>query len=290
MDGILNIDKPAGLTSRDVVNLVQRLVRPAKVGHAGTLDPLATGVLVVCVGKATRLIQYIQQLPKCYRAEFLLGRQSNTDDIEGDVTLLDNASTPALRDIEGALPQFLGRIEQRPPAFSALKIAGQPAYKLARKGQAVELAARPVEIHGLQVLAYDYPRLLMEIRCGSGTYVRSLGRDLAQSLGTAAVMSALQRTTIGGFRVAAADAPQDLDASNLNSRLLNLETAVAHLPAIQLNAEEVHKVRHGVRLRRPQHGLQGPTRGLDSAGRLLAVMTEHDRDTLRVETNLVAEG
>ena len=189
--GLLNLNKPAGMTSRDVVNIVQRLSRPAKAGHAGTLDPLADGVLVVCVGSATRLIEYVQRMPKRYVGTFLLGRQSPTEDIEGEVTELPDAPVPTREQIEAAARRFVGRIEQRPPAFSALKIRGRPAYKLARQGKPVELAPRPVEIYRIEVKKYRYPELVLEIDCGGGTYVRSLGRDLAESLGTAAVMSAL---------------------------------------------------------------------------------------------------
>src|SRR5437868_5550844 len=139
MFALLNVNKPAGITSRDVVNRLQRLVRPAKVGHAGTLDPLATGVLVVCLGQATRLIEYVQQMPKTYHGTFLLGRESDTEDIEGDVKELPNAPRPSRAEIDAALPQFVGRIEQRPPAYSALKVGGERAYDKARRGEAVVL-------------------------------------------------------------------------------------------------------------------------------------------------------
>src|SRR3954463_11650952 len=134
MFGFLNIDKPAGMTSRDVVNQVQRALRPLKVGHAGTLDPLATGVLVIAVGQATRLVQYVQRLPKTYRGTFLLGRRSDTEDVDGQVVELIDAPTPSLPALESAAQQFIGTIQQRPPAYSALKIAGQRAYELARRG------------------------------------------------------------------------------------------------------------------------------------------------------------
>src|SRR5262245_7182097 len=171
MFGLLNIDKPAGVTSRDVVNRVQRLVRPLKVGHAGTLDPLATGVLVVAIGQATRLVEYLQRLPKTYQGTFLLGRTSDTEDIEGTVIELTDTSIPTEQQIQGALPQFLGTIDQTPPAYSALKVSGQRSYDLARRGQAVDLAARPVEIHDLQLVRFAYPELELLIRCGSGTYI-----------------------------------------------------------------------------------------------------------------------
>src|SRR5262245_51397499 len=167
------------MTSRDVVNRVQRLVRPAKAGHAGTLDPLAEGVLVVCIGPATRLIEYVQQMPKEYRATFLLGQRSASDDLESDVEVIADARALAREEIEAALPRFMGRVEQRPPAFSAVKVEGRRAYQLARLGNAVDLALRNVEMYQLDVERYEYPELVLSMRCSSGTYVRSVGRDLA---------------------------------------------------------------------------------------------------------------
>src|SRR4051794_35109294 len=157
MFGLLNIDKPAGLTSRDVVNVVQRLVRPHKVGHAGTLDPLATGVLVVAIGPATRLVEYIQRMAKSYRAVFLLGRTSDTEDIEGKVAELPQAPVPNIEQIESATPRFVGMIDQRPPVYSALKVGGRRAYELARRGETIELAPRRVEVHSIDIVRYAYP-------------------------------------------------------------------------------------------------------------------------------------
>ncbi len=245
MFGILNINKPAGWTSRDVVNRVQRLVRPAKAGHAGTLDPLATGVLVVCVGPATRLISYVQQMPKTYEATFLLGRTSPSDDTETDVVELADAPEPTQAEIEAKLPQFLGTIEQRPPAYSALKVRGQRAYKLAREGQAVELKSRPVEIYELTIDSYAYPELRLTMRCGSGTYVRSLGRDLAESLGTGAVMSALTRTAIGDFCVGEGLNIEQLDGELIGKSLVAPLAAVAHLPRLELSEVQKIELQHG---------------------------------------------
>ena len=199
--GIFNVNKPPGWTSRRAVNHIQRFVRPAKVGHAGTLDPLATGVLLICVGPATRLVEYCHRLPKCYRATFLLGRQSPTDDTEVESEYLPDAPKPTRAQIEAALFQFQGEIEQRPPLFSAVKIQGQRAYKIARKGKQVELPMRVVTIHTIDLITYTYPELVLDIKCGTGTYIRALGRDLAFSLNTAAVMSALERTAIGNFQI-----------------------------------------------------------------------------------------
>ena len=172
MHGLLNLHKPAGVTSRAVVNQIQRLVRPAKIGHTGTLDPLATGVLVVCVGAATRLTEYVQQMRKTYEATFLLGRRSDTDDVDGDVAEISDALQPSQAEIEGALPPFVGAISQRPPDFSAVKIQGQRAYALARLGEPLAIAERTVHVHVLRLVHYVYPQLQLEIECGSGTNVR----------------------------------------------------------------------------------------------------------------------
>lgn len=160
-------------------------MRPVKVGHAGTLDPLATGVLVVCLGPATRLIQYVQQLPKRYTGTFLLGRRSASDDIEEEIVELQNVAVPTIDEVLAVLPRFTGTIQQRPPIYSAIKVKGQRAYDLARAGQDLQLDARPVVIHDLRVVRYEYPELVLDIGCGSGTYIRSLGRDIAESLATA---------------------------------------------------------------------------------------------------------
>ncbi len=245
MFGILNIHKPSEWTSRDVVNRVQRLVRPAKAGHAGTLDPLATGVLVVCVGPATRLISYVQQQQKTYEATFLLGRSSSSDDIESAVTELADAPQPILPEIEAVLPQFLGSIQQRPPAFSALKVKGQRAYELARQGKQVELAPRTVEIYDLRVTGYAYPELRLSMQCGSGTYVRSVGRDLAGALGTKAVMSALTRTAIGEFKLTDALDIEQIDKEAIERNLRPPLDAVRHLQQLQLCEAHIREIQNG---------------------------------------------
>ncbi len=244
--GLLNIDKPPGISSRAAVDRVVRLVRPAKAGHAGTLDPIASGVLAVCIGRATRLIRYVQQWPKRYRATFLLGYQSVTDDIEGDVQLLESAPVPTQDAIVAATVELTGEIEQLPPAFSAVKVAGRRAYELARKGKKVELTPRNVTVYALQVLAYRYPELVLDIECSAGTYVRSLGRDLATRLGTAAVMSALCRTAIGPLRVEDACRLDDLSPATLGDRLLPPLAAVGDLPSVALDASQIEAVGRGM--------------------------------------------
>jgi tRNA pseudouridine55 synthase len=273
--GILNLHKPAEMSSRQAVNVVQRLTRPIKAGHAGTLDPLATGVLVVCVGAATRLIGYVQRMQKQYTGTFLLGRQSPTEDIEGEVTELPGAPIPTREQIAAAACRFVGRIEQRPPAYSAIKVAGRRAYKLARQGQQPQLAARPVEVYRIEVAAYQYPKLVLNVSCGSGTYIRSLGRDLAESLGTSAVMSALVRSSIGSFSLEEAIGPRELNGDNLTQYLQPPLRAVEYLPRVQLSADEVTRLRHGLTITRSAES-ERPQReivALDPAGELVGILT-----------------
>lgn len=280
--GILNVDKPTGITSRDAVNRAEKLLRKVKCGHAGTLDPLATGVLVICVGPATRLIQYVQRLPKKYEAVFQLGRKSVTDDTEGEVEVLSGAPEPTRAEIDAALPQFVGDILQVPPAHSAIKVDGQRAYDLARRGAEFELPARTVSIHKIEVRRYEYPELELAIECGSGTYVRSLGRDLAAALGTAAVMSALVRTAIGGFRLEEAIQLDKLTSDNFAERLQPPLVALQDLPQFKLTEKQLAELRHGrpidVRnLERPPAREPGGVvewAAVDPAGNLAAILFE----------------
>ncbi len=243
--GLLNVHKPIGITSRDVVNRVQRLARRLKAGHAGTLDPLASGVLVVGVGAATRLMAYVQGMPKSYRGTFLLGRQSPTEDVDGPVTELADPPIPTLEQLRAAAQSLTGEIRQRPPAFSALKIEGRRAYDLARAGKQVDLQPRTVVVYRLDVEAYRYPELRLAVECSSGTYVRSLGRDLAASLGTAAVMSQLTRTAIGSFTIEEAVPLDSLHPDNWLDYLLPPLRAVETLPRVVLTDAEIARLQFG---------------------------------------------
>ncbi len=281
MIGLLNINKPAGATSRDAVNRVEWLLRqiakrdggkPAKVGHAGTLDPLATGVLVLCVGPATKLIEHVQRKPKRYRGTFLLGRRSPSDDIELEPEPLPDAPVPTREQIEAALPTFTGVVRQVPPAYSAIKINGQKAYDLARAGEAPEMKPRPVTIHEVAVVSYGFPELVLDIRCGSGTYIRALGRDLAESLGTGAVMSALERTEIGAFRVEEGVDPHTLDEESLIAALAPAGLAVDDLPRLEVTDAEVEELRNGRFLSRDEAPAGEALAAFDPRGRLVAQM------------------
>jgi tRNA pseudouridine55 synthase len=288
--GLLNLYKPAGLTSRDVVDRVQRLVRPAKAGHAGTLDPIATGVLVVCVGNGTRLIEYVQQAAKRYRGTFQLGVSSPTEDIEGELTALDSPPQPTLEAVTAAAERFVGPIMQRPPAFSALKVDGKRAYALARRGQEFELQPRPVTIHALDVVAYDYPLLTLDISCGAGTYVRSLGRDLAEALGTSAVMTGLERTAIGPFTSETACPIDRLSRDTLQQWLQPLVQAVAHLPRIVLDEADVFRISRGLSLVRTDAPAGDELAACDAAGQLLAILGRRADGSLGPVKNVSPDG
>lgn len=274
MFGIIHINKPAGWTSRDVVNRVQGMVWPDKAGHAGTLDPIATGVLVLCIGHATKLIEHVQRLPKRYRATFLLGRRSPSDDIELEPEPLPDAPVPTRPQIESALPGFVGHIAQTPPAYSAIKVAGKPSYKLARGGKAVEHKPRPVTIHALSALRYEYPELELDVACGSGTYIRALGRDLAESLGTAAVMSGLERTEIGPFRVEHALRLEGLTLEAIQRSLFAPGGLFGQDDSVPITLSQVEELRCGRPLdlvAPPQ--LTGELAALDPTGGLAALVS-----------------
>ena len=279
--GILNIDKPADITSRRVVDRVEKFVRPEKVGHAGTLDPLATGVLVVCVGKATRLIEAVQDQSKSYHATFLLGRQSETDDVTGTVIDVPTAREVTRDEIERHLPAFVGRIEQVPPSFSAVHIAGRRAYERARAGQTVELTPRTVEVSRLAITRFAYPEVELDIDCGSGTYIRSIGRDLGQALGCGAVMSALVRTRVGPYRIENAIALDRLTRDTIDASLLDPATAVAELPRRVATADEIELIRAGraIPIGDVQHAGDSESVVMSNEAGALLALARPDRDT-----------
>lgn len=249
MHGFLNIHKAVGMTSHDVVARVRRLVgRKIKVGHAGTLDPAATGVLPVAIGQATRLMEYLAEARKGYRATVALGITTSTDDAEGDP--LSCRPIPPLDDaaLEAALALLRGTISQVPPMYAALHHHGQRLYDLARAGQVVERAPRPVTIYQLDLLGWEPQtgQLTLAIVCSKGTYIRALARDLGVALGCGAHLAALQRTFVGDFGLATA-VPLDVlqAAESLRPYLLAPDVAVADWPALTLNAAQMQQVLHG---------------------------------------------
>ena len=210
------IDKPVGVTSAHVCRVVRRVTQGAKVGHAGTLDPLASGVLVLCLGKATKAISGFQDGEKWYEAAVDLSAFSSTDDAEGELTAPEAVAgePPTLERIESVLAEsFMGAVEQVPPAFSAVKVDGQRAYKLARGGEEVEIKSKTVQIHECSVRSYAWPALELFVRCGKGTYIRSIARDRGRALGTGGYLTGLRRTRVGPFGVEDARSMESIETS-----------------------------------------------------------------------------
>jgi tRNA pseudouridine55 synthase len=203
MNGLIVLDKPAQITSAGAVNRVKRLLdRGTKIGHAGTLDPFATGILLLLIGKATKSSEKLMDQPKSYEATAKLGASTETDDLESPEIPWPSPANPSLEEIKSAAAKFIGTVSQRPPAYSALKLSGQPAYKLARLGQSVELKPRNVRIDHLEIVSWQPPFLKMRIDCGRGTYIRAIARDLGEILKTGGYLTELRRTRIGAFDIA----------------------------------------------------------------------------------------
>jgi tRNA pseudouridine55 synthase len=241
VDGFLNLNKPSQVTSHDCVAMVRRLLGTPKVGHGGTLDPLAEGVLPLAVGRATRLLPYLVA-DKAYRAVIRFGITTTTDDLEGDVLNHCLATDLTLETVQAALPEFVGTLAQVPPVFSAIQVQGKRMYDLARRGQVVTPPPRTVVIHRLTVQGWqpgDYPELTLDVDCGPGTYIRSLARDLGQQVGTGATLAHLTRTRSNGFDLASS-LTLDQVKQHVESQTIQLhasESALTHLPTLPLDTD-----------------------------------------------------
>ncbi|MEO8115315.1 MAG: tRNA pseudouridine(55) synthase TruB [Phenylobacterium sp.] len=249
VSGWVNLDKPYDLTSTAAVARVRRIFNAQKAGHAGTLDPLATGVLPIALGEATKTVPFLVDAAKAYRFTIAWGRTTATYDREGE-TLCESDVRPTLAQVEAALPAFVGEISQVPPAYSAIKVDGERSYDLARAGLAVELAARPVIIHSARAsLGEDADHTTVEIECGKGTYVRAVVRDLALALGACGHVSELRRTLVGGFAEAQAVSLEMLEDLGHKARqseaLLPVETALDDIPALAVTDEDAFRLKQG---------------------------------------------
>jgi tRNA pseudouridine55 synthase len=276
VNGVLVVDKPRGITSFDVVAQVRRVLGERRVGHTGTLDPMATGVLPVCVGEATKLVPFLMSGDKEYEAELRFGVTTDSLDATGTVTSETNASHVSRADVERALSGFVGNIQQRPPMHSALKVGGQRLYELARRGVEIERQPRAVVVHALELVAYAAPAATLRVRCGKGTYVRSLAADLGAVLGVGAHLTALRRTRVGPFAVAQAVA---LDTLGPDTHLMSPAEALADHASVPLDDAQVKDVRAGklrtiAELRAPD-GAGSHVRLLDPHGTLVAVAETH---------------
>lgn len=277
LEGLLLIDKPAGPTSHDVINQLRRLSGIRRTGHAGTLDPLASGLLLVCFGRATRLLEYLLKQPKCYEAAVRLGQSTDTYDAEGTVVSEKPVNVTAV-DIEQALDRFRGPIVQYAPAYSAVKRGGIPLYKLARQGQEVERPAREVTIDKLELLSWQEPVVHLDIACSSGTYIRALADDLGNALECGGHISALRRTVIGTFTIEQAVALGELDSGNWSERLLSPDTAVRHLPKAAFSPDEARRLLLGQRVPGAGEFEEGaPARAYEQEGRFLGIVVATER-------------
>ena len=279
-DGVLVVDKPGGPTSFDVVDRVRRALGSRKAGHTGTLDPMATGVLAVCVGEAVKLQQFLTQGDKAYEATVAFGAATDTEDAQGRVTERGDPSALSAAAVAGALSAFVGEVSQVPPMYSAIRVGGRRLHEAARAGEGVERSPRTVRIDSLDLVAFEparegLARARIAVRCGKGTYVRTLAADLGRALGVPAHLSALRRTQAGPFGIgeavplAEAEALGRSDRAGLRARLVPLADALPAIPAVRLEPSEVGDLVHGRPLRR---AAPGPLcRALDPSGRLVAV-------------------
>jgi tRNA pseudouridine55 synthase len=260
MEGILAVWKPAGWTSHDVVAKVRRLLRIKRIGHAGTLDPQVTGVLPLCIGRATRVVEYVQERPKAYEAVLQLGLTTDTEDLTGTIVSQVDSVTIQESEIRLALASFVGEIKQVPPMYSAVRVSGKRLYELAREGRVVERQARPVTIYELELLGLElgipHPRIRFSVKCSKGTYIRTLCVDIGKALGVPAVMAELTRTMSGGFtrqHCLTLEEIETLQASGeLEAKLLPADAALDHLPRVAVDA------------RTARHAFQGKQIPMDS--------------------------
>ncbi len=254
MDGFLNVHKPTGMTSYDVVHQIKRIASEPHVGHGGTLDPLASGVLLVALGKMTRLLEYVLKRDKSYRATLELGKTSDSYDREGKIEIRNTPRQPELQEVENVLNGFVGKIEQLPPAFSAVHIDGTKAYKLARKGVLFTTPSREIEIYGIQLLRYRYPLVEMDVSCSTGTYIRSLAHDIGQTLETGAILSELCRLSIGEkIKLENAVPLETLTTETLPSFLMSNESILdlLGLPSQIVSPNDLEPMRQGKSLAYP---------------------------------------
>ncbi len=251
--GIVVLDKPTGPTSRELVDRVVELLPRVKVGHAGTLDPLASGILILCVGVATRLIEIIQDLGKSYRTVIRLGARSDTHDALGSIAFGESPRAPSMAQVREALSKLVGRIMQTPPDYSAVKIKGRRAYELARAGHTVDIAPRLVQIDRIEVIDYSWPRLELEIDCSKGTYIRSIARDLGEALGCGGLVETLDRTRIGAFTKERATDPRDLSRENIAAVIRPPLEAAAHLRRLVIDDDQIEAIKRGQTIAIPDH-------------------------------------
>lgn len=276
ISGVLVVDKPVGMTSHDVVQAIRNGTGLRRAGHTGTLDPRASGVLVILVGPAVRLSEYVSASDKRYQAIIRLGSTTDTFDADGRFTRQNQPINVTEGQFEEVLKTFVGEIEQTPPPYSAVKVQGRKAYELARQGEQVDLAPRKITVHHLEVLEWAPPEVVVDVHCSSGTYVRSLANDLGEKLGTGAYLVGLRRTKSGRFTLRDAVPLRKLQESfhvgNWYQFLIPAAEALGDWPAVELTPDEVEGIRHGHRVRAGTNAAPGMVRGVSTQGELVALM------------------
>lgn len=276
ISGALVVDKPVGMTSHDVVQAIRNGTNLRRAGHTGTLDPRASGVLVILVGPAVRLSEYVSASDKRYQAIIRLGGSTDTFDAEGLVTPTKYPVSVTEAQFEEALKTFVGEIEQTPPPYSAVKVQGRKAYEMAREGEEVELAPRKITVHHLEVLEWTPPEVVIDVHCSSGTYVRSLANDLGVMLGCGAYLVGLRRTKSGRFSLRDAVPLRKLQeaftAGNWYQYLIPAAEALGDWTAVELSPDEVEGVRHGHRVKVAGEATETKVRGVSTQGELVALM------------------
>lgn len=276
ISGALVVDKPVGMTSHDVVQAIRNGTGLRRAGHTGTLDPRASGVLVILVGPAVRLSEYVSASDKRYQAIIRLGGSTDTFDGEGKVTLTKNPTEVTEEQFDEALQTYVGEIEQTPPPYSAVKVQGRKAYEMARQGEEVDLAPRKITVHHLEVLEWTPPEVVIDVHCSSGTYVRSLANDIGVKLGCGAYLVGLRRTKSGRFSlrdsVPLRKLQEAFTAGNWYQYLIPAAEALGDWPAIELNPDEVEGVRHGHRVKVVGTPTETKVRGVSTQGELVALM------------------
>ena len=274
MNGIVIVDKPQGWTSQDVTARLRRVYATRRIGHGGTLDPMATGVLPVFVGRATRGVEFFEHAEKTYETLLLLGRTTDTQDVTG-ATLAEKPVRLSPADIEKVLPRFRGDILQVPPMYSALKVNGKKLYELARKGQEVERQPRPITVFELTNLGFDGTRLSLRVRCSKGTYIRTLCQDIGEALGCGGCMEALRRVQAGEYGIEdAVPLEQLLESETPEQYLRSLDTMFAHCPAVTLTANQEKRCRNGNPFSSPLP--QGTYRAYSQSGEFLMLAKVED--------------
>ena len=283
LNGVLPLDKPEGPTSHDMVAVARRALRLRRIGHTGTLDPFASGLLLLCLGPATRLAEYLTALPKTYLARMRLGAATDTDDHTGEaISTSEGWRSLSEAEVREALRRQTGRLRQLPPRYSAKKVGGERMYAAARRGEELERTPVEVTVHRLEVVRFDPPEVEFEVECSSGTYIRAIARDAGEALGVGGHLSGLRRTRVGAHAVSGALPPETLEDSDaVRAALLTPGEAVSHLPRMVVDGEAVRRVGHGGKLSAPDGLPEGvPIALFAEAGELIAIAERRGADVL----------